>query len=265
MNFAEIINPIIEIILITVFYNYILSFFWNTRSMDLILGVIAFLFIFALTSFLPFPVLHQLMLMVANVAVIALIIIFQPEIRVTLSKLSLKGKRAKHITELDNFLEQLASTTYKLAERKTGALIIIEKDDSLQEFAKKAILLNAKFSSELLESIFSRTTPLHDGAIIIRNQSIVAASVILPLAETPQIQKSLGTRHRAAIGLSLVTDALIIVVSEETGKVSIAREGIITRGIKFERFKGIIRSLFYKEPAKTQVKTTKNLLSWFKK
>jgi diadenylate cyclase len=265
MNFIEILNPIIEIIIITIFYNYILSFFWNTRSMDLILGVIAFLFIFALTSVLPFPVLHQLMLMVANVAVIALIIIFQPEIRVTLSKLSLKGRRAKHITEFDNFLEQLATTTYKLADSSTGALIIIEKDDSLEEFARKSVVLNAKFSSELLESIFSKTTPLHDGALIIRNQTITAASVILPLAETPQIQKSLGTRHRAAIGLSLVTDALVIVVSEETGKVSIAREGIITRGIKYDRFKSIIRSLFYKEPNKSNEKKPKNILTWFKK
>ena len=89
--------------------------------------------------------------------------------------------------------------------------------------------------------------------------------MILPLAETPQIQKSLGTRHRAAIGLSLVTDALVIVVSEETGKVSIAREGIITRGIKYDRFKSIIRSLFYKEPNKSNEKKPKNILTWFKK
>ncbi len=233
--------------------------------MDLVLGLLAFLFIFALSSWLDLPILHKLMLLVGNVAVIAILIIFQPELRVALSKLSLKGKRYREITEFDRFLDQLAGSVYKMSEKRIGALIALENDDSLEEFARKAVMLNANFSSELLESIFTTTTPLHDGAIIIRNLTITAASVILPLAEdTSQIAKSMGTRHRAGLGASQLTDALIIVISEETGKVSIARDGIITRGIKIDRFKGIIRSI-YNPPLSTIDKNKFSLRAWLKK
>lgn len=265
MEFLQLLSPAIEITIITVMINYILSFFWNTRSMDLMLGMLAFFLIFASSLVFPFPVLHKLMLLVANVAVIGIIVIFQPELRVALSKLSLKGKRYREITEFDKFLEQLCNSCYKMAEKRVGALVVLEKDDSLEDFAKKAVLLYADFSSELLESIFSRYSPLHDGAVIIRDQKIIAASAILPLADTPHVQKSLGTRHRAAVGLSLVSDALIIVVSEETGKVSLARDGIITRGIKSDRFKGVLRSLFCRETDKPTYKSSVKIWDWIKK
>lgn len=262
---TEYLIPIIEIFIITVIIQYLLSFFWNTRSMDLVLGLFAFLILFVFSSWLHFTILHKLMLMVGNVAVIAILIIFQPELRVALSKLSLKGKRYREITEFDKFLDELAHSTYRLADRRIGALVVIENEDSLDEFAHKAVMLNAKFSPELFESIFMTTTPLHDGAIIIRDTSIVAAAVILPLADdTPQIAKSMGTRHRAGLGISQLSDALIIVVSEETGKVSIARDGIMTRGIKIDRFKGIIRSIFNPTPDKT-LKERINILGWFKR
>lgn len=245
--------------------NYLLSFFWNTRSMDLMLGLLAFLLIFAASSWFHLPILHKLMLLVANVAVIAVLIIFQPELRVALSKLSLKGKRYKEITEFDKFLDQLATSVYRLSDKKIGALIALENEDSLDEFALKAVMVNGNFSSELLESIFATTTPLHDGAVIIHDLTIVAASVILPLAEdTSQIAKSMGTRHRAALGVSQLTDALLIVVSEESGKVSIARDGIMTRGIKLDRFKGIIRSVF-NPPLKKTLQTRFKLKEWIKK
>lgn len=265
MNFFHLLTPLVEILIITIFINYLLSFFWNTRSMDLMLGVVAFILIFAISSWIPLPVLHKLMLLVVNVAVIAIIVIFQPELRVALAKLSLKGKRYREITEFDKFLDQLAASTYKMAEKQIGALIVLEKEDSLDEFARKSIILDAVFSSELLESLFSRFAPLHDGAVIIKEKKIIAASVILPLADTPHVQKSLGTRHRAAIGLSLATDAIVIVVSEETGKVSLARDGIITRGIKIDRFKGIIRSLFSKDEEDAQpYKKGFNFWEWIK-
>lgn len=265
MSFYHTITPLIEIGIITMMINYLLSFFWNTRSMDLMLGLLAFLLIFAASSWFGLPVLHKLMLHITNVAVIAILIIFQPELRVALSKLSLKGKRYKEITEFDRFLDHLAHSTYKLSDKRIGALIALENEDSLDEYARKAIILNANYSSELLESIFTTTTPLHDGAVIIQDQSIVAASVILPLAEdTTQIAKSMGTRHRAALGASQLSDALLIVVSEETGKVSIARDGIMTRGVKIDRFKGIIRSIF--NPPQTQpLKSQYNLLDWLRR
>jgi len=257
-------HPIIEVLIIAIIINYLLSFFWNTRSMDLILGFLAFFLIFVSSSWFNLPVLHKLMLEISSAAVIAVLIIFQPELRAALSKLSLKGRRYKEITEFDKFLDQLANSTYRLAEKKIGALIALENEDSLDEFALKAYILNAQFSSELLESIFATTTPLHDGAIIIRDLTIVAASVILPLAEdTSKVAKSMGTRHRAALGVSLFTDAVLIVVSEESGKVSIARDGIMTRGIKSDRFKGIIRSVF-NPPLNKTLQSRFKLREWLK-
>lgn len=264
MAFYYSISPIIEIVIIAIMINYILSFFWNTRSMDLILGLLAFLLIFAASSVFNLPVLHKLMLEISSVAVIAVLIIFQPELRVALSKLSLKGKRYKEITEFDKFLDQLASSVYRLSDKKTGALIALENEDSLDEFALKAVMLNANFSSELLESIFVTTTPLHDGAVILHDLKIVAASVILPLSEdSPQFGR-MGTRHRAGLGVSQLTDALLIVVSEETGKVSIARDGIMTRGIKIDRFKGVIRSVF-NPPLKKTLQSRFNFKEWLRK
>ncbi len=248
--------------MIAVIFNYILSFLWNTKSMDLVFGFLAFLLLFAASSWLQLPVLHKIMLLVGNVAVIAVLIIFQPELRFALSKLSLKGKRYRQDTEFDKFLESLAYSIYRLAEKRVGALIALEKDDSLEEYARKAILLNAEFSSELLESVFASGTPLHDGAVIVRGLTILAASVILPLAEdASQLAKSMGTRHRAALGLAHMTDAILIVVSEETGRVSIARDGIMTRGIKIDRFKGIIRSIVNPPNLSTDT-SKKNFWKW---
>lgn len=259
------ITPIIEIVIMAIMLNYLLSFFWNTRSKDLLIGLVAFLLILGASSWLNFPILHEILVAVSNVLLLSVVIIFQPELRAALAKLSLKGKRFKEFSEFDRFLDQLANTVYRLAERRVGALIVLEHKDLLQEYAQKAVMLDSNFTPELLESIFTTTTPLHDGAVIIRNQTIVAAAVILPLAEdASQIARSMGTRHRAALGLSQQTDAVVIVISEETGKVSIAREGVMTRGVKIDRFKPIIRSIF--TPPQEKEYTGKfNLKEWLKR
>lgn len=265
MDLLHSLTPIIEVLIIAIMLNYLLSLIWNTRSMDLVYGLLAFLFIFGASSWFNLPVLHQIMVLIGNVSIIAIIVIFQPEIRVALSKLSLKGKRFKEITEFDKFLDQLANSCYRLAERRIGALIALENEDSLEEYAQKAVLLNGEFSSEFLETVFSIGTPLHDGAVIIREKNIVAAAVILPLAEdTSQLAKSMGTRHRAGLGLSLLNDSLVIVISEETGKISIARDGIMTRGVKIDRFKGIIRSIF-NPPSPISMQSKFNFKEWLKR
>lgn len=237
--------PCLEIITLTVILNYLLKFFWGTRAMDVVFGFFAFLFLFLLASWLRLPVLEKILVNVVNVAVIAIFIIFQPELRLALSKLRVKGRKYREIHEFDQFLESLTHSVYRFAEKQIGALIVLENTDSYENYSSSSVKMNAQFSSELLESIFMTTTPLHDGAVIIRGSQIVAAGTILPLAqESAQLYKSMGTRHRAALGTSQKTDALIIVISEETGKVSIAREGIMTRGVKIDRFRGIVRSIF---------------------
>lgn len=264
MNFFQIIVPFLEIVIIAIMIYYLLSFFWNTRAMDLVFGLLAFLALYAASSWFHLPVLQKLLLYFVNVAVIALLIIFQPELRLALSRLSVKGKKYREITEFDKFLDTIAQSVYRLSERRVGALILLENQDSLDEFANKAVILNAEFTPELLESIFITTTPLHDGAVIVRGTTILSAATILPLADdSTQLAKSMGTRHRAGLGISQVTDALIIVVSEETGKVSIARDGIMTRGIKIDRFKGIIRSVF--NPPKSGMDSGFDIIGQLKK
>jgi len=259
MDFFRLLVPTIEIVMMAIMIYYLLSFFWNTRAMDLLFGLFAFLALYTVSIWFHLPVLQTLMLYFVNVAVIALLIIFQPELRLALSKLSVKGKKYKEITEFDKFLDTLSQSIYRLSDRRVGALIILENQDSLDEYANKAVLLNSQFSPELLESIFMTTTPLHDGAVTIRGTVILSAATILPLADdSSQISKSMGTRHRAGLGISQITDALVIVVSEETGKVSIARDGIMTRGVKIDRFKGIVRSIF--TPPKTAIESSMDAL-----
>lgn len=264
MKFFQLAVPGLEILIIAIMIYYLLSFFWNTRAMDLLLGILAFLAFYAASSWFHLPVVQKMLYYFVNVAVIALLIIFQPELRLALSKLSVKGKKYREITEFDKFLDSIAQSIYRLSDRRIGALVLLENQDTLDEFANKSVLLNAQFSPELLESIFITTTPLHDGAVIIRGTTILSAATILPLADdSSQLTKSMGTRHRAGLGISQITDALIIVVSEETGKVSIAREGIMTRGIKIDRFKGIIRSVF--NPPKSTVESRFDLIGQLQK
>lgn len=245
MAFLYFLTPIVEVIIIWVMINYLLKFFWGTRAMDVVFGFLAFLLIFFLAIWLSFPVLEKLMVSVVNVAVLAVLIIFQPELRLALSKVRIKGRKYREIREFDLFLERLTNSVYRLSEKQIGALIVLENQDSYLDYSSSAVRMNADFSSELLESIFMTTTPLHDGAVIIRDTTIVAAGTILPLAhETAQLAKSMGTRHRAALGASQKSDALIIVISEETGRVSIARDSILTQGVKTDRFRGIVRSVF---------------------
>lgn len=264
MKIFQLMVPGIEVLIIAIMVYYLLTFFWNTRGMDLIFGILAFGLLYGASSVLHLPVVQKLMWYFVNVAVIAVLIIFQPELRIALSRLSVKGKKYREITEFDKFLDSISHSIYRLSERRIGALVVLENQDSLDEFANKAVRLDAEFTPELLETIFSTTTPLHDGGVIIRGTTILSAATILPLAdESAQITKSMGTRHRAGLGISQLTDALVIVVSEETGKVAIARDGIMTRGVKIDRFKGIIRSVF--TPPKTAMETGLDFLGLFKK
>ena len=257
MNFLQYFISIVEIGIIWVLINYLLKFFWGTRAMDVVFGFLAFLLVFFLASWFGFSVLEKLMFNVVNVAVIAVFIIFQPEIRLAFSKVRFKGRKYREIHEFEPFLDSLATSIYRFSERQVGALVVLENQDSYEEYSSSAVKMNAEFSSELFESIFMTTTPLHDGAVVIRGTTIVAAGTILPLThEATQLAKSMGTRHRAALGTSQKTDALIIVVSEETGKVSIARDGILTRNVKIDRFRGVVRSIF------NPPELTKKLKEW---
>jgi uncharacterized protein (TIGR00159 family) len=265
MKIWALLVPEVEILLIALFIYALLSMFWNTRAMDVILGILACFGFYLLSGWLQLKVIHRLMESLANVAAVAVLIIFQPEVRLGLSRLSLKGGRTKDFSEYDKFLDSLSQVVYSLAEKHVGALIVLENHDSLQEYVTRSVVIDAKFSPELLETIFSTTTPLHDGGVVIRGDRILSAATILPLSDDQsQVSKSMGTRHRAGLGISQTTDALTVVVSEETGKVSIARDGIMTRGIKPDRFKGIIKSIFTspQEPQKKRWNLFDKVKAW---
>ncbi len=243
MRFFDSFVPFFEILVIGFILYLLLSFFWKTRSMDRMIGALAFLAVFGITSYLNLPVLYTIMKHVANVAAIALIVVFQPELRVALAKLSFKGNQYKIAT--DKFLDQLTSAVFRLADKRRGALIVLEHKHNLDEFAKKGVLLNADFSPELLETIFAYATPLHDGAVLIRNKTILAATVILPLAESsPHLSKDMGTRHLAALGFSQITDAFVIVISEQHGTIAVSYLGTISPKLTVSKFQALFRTVF---------------------
>lgn len=155
MGIIHTITPFVEVLIIAIMINYLLSFLWNTKSMDLLLGFFAFLLILAISSWLNLPVLRKILILVGNVLAIAVIVIFQPELRMALSKLSLKSRRSREITEFDKLLDQFAASVYRMSEKRIGALIALENEDSLEEYAQKAVQVRGEFTPELLETIFS--------------------------------------------------------------------------------------------------------------
>lgn len=260
------IIPLVEIFILSIFINYILSFLWNTRSLDLFLGLLGFLSLIFISSWFNLPILQKIVYVVANVAIVAIVIIFQPELRTALSKFGVKRKKSHENLISEQLINQLVETVYKMAERKQGALIVIENQVSINDYLKQGTILDAQFSSELLESIFHPASPLHDGAVLIKNKRIFAAGAILPLADDTQaVLKGTGTRHKAALGASMETDALIIVISEEKGEVSLAREGILTKNLKQDRCRSVLETLFFSDQnLKAKAKRQFQFIEWLR-
>ncbi len=240
-------TDIAEIIIIAVLIYNILVWFKQTRAWNLLKGIIVVIVFVLIAAMFQMNTILWIAGKTINVAVIAIIIVFQPELRRALEQLGQKN----FITTLFSFESQKAQerfservaneivkATYEMAKVKTGALIVIEQDVALGEYERTGIALDSMISSQLLINIFEHNTPLHDGAIILRGDRIVSATCYLPLSDNLSLSKELGTRHRAAVGISEVCDALTIVVSEETGNVSIAIGGELYRNVDAEYLKG---------------------------
>lgn len=240
-------TDIAEIIIIAVLIYNILVWFKQTRAWNLLKGIIVVMVFVLIAAMFQMNTILWIAGKTINVAVIAIIIVFQPELRRALEQLGQKN----FITTLFSFESQKAQerfservaneivkATYEMAKVKTGALIVIEQDVALGEYERTGIALDSMISSQLLINIFEHNTPLHDGAIILRGDRIVSATCYLPLSDNLSLSKELGTRHRAAVGISEVCDALTIVVSEETGNVSIAIGGELYRNVDAEYLKG---------------------------
>ena len=209
----------------------------DTRAVQLIKGIAILIVVMLISEWLNLHVINFLLINTMQVGMIALIIVFQPELRRALermgrSKLSRFMHIDDNIAESEEYIiEQICSAADELSKSKTGALIVFERATKIGEIIKSGIDIDSKVSAELIVNIFGPQTPLHDGAVVIRGSRIAAAACFLPLTQNSDINTELGTRHRAALGMSEASDAIIVIVSEETGKISIALEGALTRNL----------------------------------
>ena len=233
------IVDIIEILIIAFLFYHILLWVKNTRAWNLFKGIVVILLFVLVAAVFQMNTILWLAENTLNVGLIALVIIFQPELRKALENLGGKNVLGKVFnfgkTEENKFsdhtIDELIKACYAMGKVKTGALIVIEDEILLNEYIRTGIDVDAILSSQLLINIFEKNTPLHDGAVIVRGDRVVSATCYLPLSDSLSLSKDLGTRHRAAVGVSEVSDSMTIVVSEETGKVSVAMRGQIYHGI----------------------------------
>jgi diadenylate cyclase len=235
------LTDIIEIIVIAFAIYHVINWVKQTRAWMLVKGLIVLLILWLIASILSLNVILWIFVKSINVGIIAVIIVFQPEFRKALEQLgqnnlvsplfNLSDSKDKTERFSDHTVAGIVKASFELAKTKTGALIVIETDVSLDEFEKTGIAIDSLISSQLLINIFEHNTPLHDGAVILRGNRILAATCYLPLSDNMHLSKDLGTRHRAGVGISEVSDSLTIIVSEETGKVSIAAGGTLIRNV----------------------------------
>jgi len=239
-EYGDLLRYAIDISVVTYVIYKLIMLIRGTRAVQLLKGIVVIVVTWLLSKYFELTTLHWLMSQAFTFGVLALVIIFQPELRRALEQLG-RGRlfsRSHSIHDeetLKRMIQEVGKSITYMAKRRIGALIVIERETGLNDYVETGIAINGRVSSELLINIFIPNTPLHDGAVIIRKDTVLAAGCYLPLSENPSISKELGTRHRAAIGMSEVSDGLSIVVSEETGQVSFAVNGVVTRNLTEEQ------------------------------
>ena len=243
------LGNILEIVIISFLVYELLVWIKNTRAWNLLKGLVVILVFVVFSAVLHLTTILWILENATTIAVTALLVIFQPELRKALEQLGSRnflsnilsfdeGKEKQGFNE--KTVNELVRATFEMAKVKTGALMVIEQTSSLKEIERTGIEINGLVTSQLLINIFEHNTPLHDGAVVIRGNRITAATCYLPLSDNMSISKDLGTRHRAAVGVSEVTDSITIVVSEETGRVTVAKEGKLNRISDAEGLKKIL-------------------------
>ena len=257
------IIDIIEILLISVFVYQFMLWIKNTRAYTLMKGILVIVAFIFIAYVFEMNTILWIVQKLGSVLLMAILVIFQPELRKVLEQLGEKkyiaslipfdaGKEVKE-RFTDKTISEIVRACFDMGEVKTGALIVIEGDIILSEYERTGIMIDSLVSNQLIINIFEHNTPLHDGAVIVRNNRIVAATCYLPLSDNMALSKQLGTRHRAGVGISEVSDSLTIIVSEETGKVSTALGGKLNRDVSMEELKAELRVL----QNKTTIETSK--------
>ncbi len=235
------ITDVLEILIIAFAFYHVILWIKDTRAWMLLKGIILLGVIFLAAVILEMDVVLWVFQNAMVVGIVALIVIFQPELRNALEQLGRKNiigtltsfdnQKTKNEHFSEKSVQAIIKATYEMAKVKTGALIVVEKDIQCREYERTGIPIDSEISSQLLINIFEHNTPLHDGAVLVRDNRIVAATCYLPLSNNLGVSKELGTRHRAGLGISEVSDSLTIIVSEETGFVSLARNGKLFRKV----------------------------------
>lgn len=262
-------SDIVEILLIAFFVYEFMLWIRNTRAYSLLKGILMVLAFICIAFLLKMNTILWLVTNMAGYAITAVLIIFQPELRKALEELGHKkivssiipfdsGKKEEDGYFSDKTINEIVRASFEMGAVKTGALIVIEEETILNEYARTGIYLDSLVSSQLLINIFEHNTPLHDGAIVIRGNRIVAATCYLPLSDNMALNKNLGTRHRAGVGISEVSDSLTIIVSEETGNVSVAKQGKLDVALTKEELKERLK----KEQNATPEKAKRKKIIW---
>lgn len=256
---------IIEILIVSFLFYNILIWVKSTRAWNLFKGILVILIFVLLAALFQMNTILWLAENTLNVGLIAIVVIFQPELRSVLENIGDRnflnnlfsfGKQ-EDVKISDHTIDELIKGTFAMSKVKTGALIVIEDEILLTEYVRTGIDVDGLVSSQLLINIFEKNTPLHDGAIIVRGDRVISATCYLPLSDSLSLSKDLGTRHRAAIGVSEVSDSLTIIVSEETGKVSIALRGQIYHNIDAEFLRNKLQ--VFQKPIKVKAKESNGM------
>ncbi len=248
IRFADVL----EIIILSWLFYRILRWIKNTRAWGLMKGALVLIVFILIANALEMNTIMWLVQNLLSVGLVGLVIIFQPELRRSLEELGRKrmipllsseNRKQGDDKFSDKTVNELVKASFEMGKAKTGALIVIEQDTPLGEYERTGIQVDGIVTSQLLLNIFEKNTPLHDGAVIIRGNRVTAATCYLPLSDNMEISKELGTRHRAGLGISEVTDSVTIIVSEETGAVSLVQKGHLMRAITSEQLKAELMKL----------------------
>jgi diadenylate cyclase len=241
-------NNVLDVLIVAVFIYYVLLLIRGTRAVQLLIGVMVLVLIYFVATSLHLTLTTLLLQALFAVALVALVVVFQPELRRALGQIGQLGPLNRLLApgseELEGIVDELVRAALLISEAKHGALIVLERTTGLQDYSETGVPVNGKLSAELLASIFMTRSPLHDGAVIVRGGQILAAACLLPLEEnTDRGAHRYGMRHRAALSISAQTDAIVVVVSEETQAISIASGGRIIGALDEERLRRVLSSL----------------------
>ena len=258
---------VVDILIVAVILYKVYEMLQDTRAITLVKGLIVLMIVTLLAGFLELHVISWLLEKTVTLLFVALPIVFQPELRRALERLG-QGRflgldQYLDVEEANSLTNEIDKAVFNMADKKIGALLVIEKNVGINEIIDTGIKIEGLITTEFLMNVFIPNTPLHDGAAVVRGKRLVAAGCYLPLTENRSLSSELGTRHRAAIGLSEQCDAVIIIVSEETGVVSVAENGRIERYMTHDSLRQRIRPLFVKE--KSSIKFKDIIANWRKK